>query len=49
VLRRRKVDFDSIRIAVVTAPDHGNTAAELLAAGDRAIQAQRTAVAQQMS
>ena len=26
VLRRRKVDLESIRIAVVTAPDHGNTA-----------------------
>jgi diguanylate cyclase (GGDEF)-like protein/putative nucleotidyltransferase with HDIG domain len=49
VLRRRKVDLESIRIAVVTAPDHGDTAAELLAAGDRAVQAQRTTAAQQTS
>jgi diguanylate cyclase (GGDEF)-like protein/putative nucleotidyltransferase with HDIG domain len=49
VLRRRQVDFESIRIAVVTAPDHGNTAAELLAAADRAIQTQRSAAAQQTS
>jgi diguanylate cyclase (GGDEF)-like protein/putative nucleotidyltransferase with HDIG domain len=49
VLRRRKVDFESIRLAVVTAPDHGNTAAELLAAADRAIQVQRLPAAQQTS
>lgn len=47
VLRRRKVDLESIRVAVVTAPDHGNTAADLLAAGDREIQAQRQAIARQ--
>jgi diguanylate cyclase (GGDEF)-like protein/putative nucleotidyltransferase with HDIG domain len=49
VLRRRKVDLQSICIAVVTAPDHGNTAAKLLEAADRAIHMQRLAPAQQSS
>src|SRR5262249_49151404 len=41
VLRRRKVDYESIRIAVVTSPEHGETAADLLAAADCAVAAQR--------
>lgn len=41
VLRRRQVDYDAIRIAVVTSPDDGVTGAELLAAADHAIAAQR--------
>lgn len=49
VLRRRKVDFESICMAVVTAPDHGNTAADLLAAADRAVQDQRAAVARRQT
>ena len=49
VLRRRQLDFAAIRIAVVTAPDHGNTVAELLAAADRAIEAQRNTATQQTS
>ena len=49
VLRRRQLDFAAIRIAVVTAPDHGNTVAELMAAADRAIEAQRNAATQQTS
>jgi diguanylate cyclase (GGDEF)-like protein/putative nucleotidyltransferase with HDIG domain len=41
VLRRRQVDLESIRLAVVTAPDDGRTAAELLAAADKAIEQDR--------
>lgn len=41
VLRRRQVDLESIRLAVVTAPEHGRTAAELLEAGERAIEESR--------
>jgi putative nucleotidyltransferase with HDIG domain/diguanylate cyclase (GGDEF)-like protein len=44
VLRRRQVDLESIRLAVVTAPDHGRTAAELLAAAEQAIEESRPAV-----
>lgn len=44
VLRRRRVDYDSIRIAVVTSPDHGQTGPELLAAAESAIAFQRQGV-----
>jgi len=41
VLRRRKVDYASIRIGVVTSPDHGQTATELLIAAESVIALQR--------